>query len=160
MSIELRTGHAMRRVILIALISLLGCAPRAGRVVMPSGVATVDELCRSHPVARDANIRADEIMRSASASMHLIQVRGGEAPHRHARHDLSVTVLRGEGTLRLAGTVQILRAGDVAIVPRGAVHWFTRTGADVAVALAVFSPPLDAPDWVPADDVDSPASAR
>jgi quercetin dioxygenase-like cupin family protein len=54
----------------------------------------------------------------------------------------------------------VLRAGDVTFVPRGVPHWFTRTGADVVVTLAVFSPPLDAPDSVPVDDVDSPATAR
>ncbi len=150
----------MRRVMLLAMVALLGCAPRGVRVVTSSGVETVDELCRRHPLATGANIRADEIARSTSASIHLIQVRGGEAPHRHATHDLSVTVLRGEGILRLAGTTQALHAGDVAVVPRGATHWFTRGGADVAVALAVFSPPLDAPDTVPIDDVDSPAAAR
>jgi quercetin dioxygenase-like cupin family protein len=145
---------------LFAMVALLGCAPRAAHIVTSSGVATVDELCRRHPLAAGANIRADEIARSASASIHLIQVRGGEAPHRHAMHDLSVTVLRGEGVLRLAGAAQALHAGDVAVVPRGATHWFTRGGADVAVALAVFSPPLDVPDTVPVDDVDSPAGAR
>jgi quercetin dioxygenase-like cupin family protein len=145
---------------LIAMTTLLGCAPHAARIVTTSGVATAEELCRRHPLAAGANIRADEIARSAGVSVHLIQVRGGEAPHRHVTHDLSVTVLRGEGILRLAGAAQTLRAGDVAVVPRGATHWFTRGGADVAVALAVFSPPLDAPDTVPADDVDSPAAAR
>jgi mannose-6-phosphate isomerase-like protein (cupin superfamily) len=145
---------------LLALVVAVGCAARTVRVVTPTSVATVDELCRSHPIAADGNIRADEIARSAGGSMHLIQVRGGEAPHRHAMHDLSVTVLRGEGILRLAGATRRLRAGDVAFVPRGAPHWFTRSGADVAVAIAVFSPPLDAPDTVPADDVDSPADAR
>ena len=129
-------------------------------MVTTSGVATVDELCRRHPLDAGADVRADEIARSAGASVHLVQVRTGEKPHRHAMHDLSVTVLHGEGTLRLAGTTQLLHAGDVVVVPRGATHWFTRGGADVAVTLAIFSPPLDAPDTIPVDDVDSPAGAR
>ena len=145
---------------LLAMAVTVACAPRHARVATSSSIAAVDALCRSRPIAGDTNIRADEIARTAGASVHLVQVRGAEAPHRHAAHDLSVTVLRGEGTLRVAGASHHLRPGDVAIVPRGVPHWFTRTGADVAVALAVFSPPLDAPDNVPADDVDSPPDAR
>ena len=146
---------------LLAMALALGCAARdRARVVTPSAIADVDRLCRAHPIADDANIRADLLARSDAASIHLVQVRGAEAPHRHAVHDLAVTVLRGEGTLRLGDTVQTVRAGDVTLVPRGVVHWFTRTGAETAVTVAVFSPPLDAPDFVPAADVDSPATAR
>jgi quercetin dioxygenase-like cupin family protein len=139
---------------------LVGCAPHAAHVVTPSGIATVDELCASRPLTAGAETRADLIARSEGASVHLVQVRGAEKPHRHAVHDLSVTMLRGEGVLRLGGVTRMLRAGDVSFVPRGVPHWFTRTGAEVVVTLAVFSPPLDAPDSVPVDDVDSSPSAR
>ena len=150
----------MRRVMLVAMVAMLGCASPSVHVVTPSGIAAVDELCRSHPIDAGANVRIDEIARSPSASIHLVQVRGGETPHRHAAHDLTVTMLRGEGTLRIADAVHTVHAGDVTFVPRGVVHWFTRSGADIAVTLAVFSPPLDAPDTVPVGDVDSQAGAR
>ena len=86
-----------------------------------------------------------------SASYHLVQVRGSERPHRHIAHDLTVFVLRGQGTLTLGEVRRALAAGDAAVIPRGAVHWFANGGRAPALALVVFTPPLDAPDTVPAE---------
>ena len=58
------------------------------------------------------------------------------------------------------GTMRPLGTGDVAVIPRGSVHHFARTGASPAVALVVFAPSLDAPDNVPVDGVDSPPVPR
>jgi quercetin dioxygenase-like cupin family protein len=151
----------MRTFMLLAMAAALaGCGARAVHVVMPGADATVDELCRRYPIAPDADVRVERIARSDAASVHLVQVRGSETPHRHASHDLAVTMLHGEGLLHVAGATRAVRAGDTVFVPRGALHWFARGGADVAVTLAVFSPPLDAPDTVPVDDVDSSGDAR
>jgi quercetin dioxygenase-like cupin family protein len=118
------------------------------------------DLVRTHPIAPEANIRADEIERTAGGTLHLVQVRGGESPHRHVAHDLVVQVVAGHGALTLGGVRRELRAGDVAVVPRGVPHWFVNTGGDPAIALVVFMPPLDAPDSIPVDAVDSRAGAR
>jgi len=104
-----------------------------------------------HPLAEGQTIRADEVGRTASASYHLVQVRGSEPPHRHATHDLTVFVLRGRGTLTLGEARRALAAGDAAAIPRGAVHWFANEGRAPALAFVVFTPPLDAPDTVPAE---------
>jgi len=66
-------------------------------------------------------------------------------------HDLTVFVLRGQGTLTLGEVRRALAAGDAAVIPRGAVHWFANGGRAPALALVVFTPPLDAPDTVPAE---------
>jgi quercetin dioxygenase-like cupin family protein len=60
-----------------------------------------------------------------------------------------VFVLRGHGTLTLGAERLPLAAGDGALVPRGLPHWFANEGRTAAVAFAVFTPPLDAPDNVP-----------
>ena len=104
-----------------------------------------------HRVAPDQALRVDEVARTASASYHLVQARTGERPHRHVAHDLTVFVLRGGGILTLGATRIPLRAGDAALIPRDTVHWFANDGSAPAVALAVFTPPLDAPDSVPGD---------
>jgi quercetin dioxygenase-like cupin family protein len=139
---------------------MLGCMAPARHVVVPQGDWSVDDLLVRYPMDATANIRADEITRTPGASIHLVQMRGGETPHRHGRHDLEVTVLRGEGTMTLDGTSRHLAAGDVAVVPRGMPHWFVRTGPDLAVALVVFVPPLDQPDTQALDDVDSAGRPR
>src|SRR5205814_5559824 len=104
--------------------------------------AGLDEFLAAHPLADGQTIRADEVGRTASASYHLVQVRGSESPHRHAAHDLTVFVLRGRGTLTLGEGRRALAAGDAAAIPRGAVHWFANGGPPAALALAVFTPPV------------------
>jgi quercetin dioxygenase-like cupin family protein len=128
---------------------------------MGDRIERLDALLARHPLAPGAALRADEIGRTATASVHLVQVRGGESPHRHDTHDLTVAVVRGAGVLTVERTRRRMESGDVAVVPRGAPHWFVNRGSTPAVAIVLYAPPLDAPDLVPvAGDVDSPPSAR
>jgi quercetin dioxygenase-like cupin family protein len=143
----------MRCGILLAALWVGGCVscPPAAQLVTPTQRASVAELVARHPIDAGANIRADEIDRTPGGSVHLVQVRKGESPHRHERHDLVITVISGAGVLNLGDEQRPLRARDVAVVPRGMVHWFVNTGSSVAVALVTFTPPLDAPDSVPVE---------
>jgi len=143
----------MRWIMTLAVACALGCsATREPRVVVGSDEYALDGLLAARPLAADANIRADEVARTTGASVHLVQVRRGESPHRHATHDLTVAVLRGRGRLTVDDTVRAMMPGDVAIVRRGTVHWFVNDDDhEPSVALVVFTPPLDAPDTVPAD---------
>ena len=127
------------------------CTTRTPRVPFGALDGGVDAFLAAHPLAAQQAIRADEVGRTTTASYHVVQVRGAESPHRHATHDLTVLVLRGAGTLTRDSGGVALRAGDAAVVPRGAMHWFANGGGEAAVALVVFTPPLDAPDSVPVD---------
>jgi quercetin dioxygenase-like cupin family protein len=138
------------KVVLLGML-LAGCTARAPRVAVDALDAGLAPFLAAHPLAAGQNIRADEVSRSAGASYHLVQVRGGESPHRHMTHDLTVFVLRGEGTLNLETRRVALAAGDAAVVPHGTVHWFVNHARDAALAFVVFTPPLDAPDSVPVD---------
>ncbi len=132
-------------------VLLAGCAHRSPVFDVGTLADGLDVFLAGHPLATGQNIRADEVGRTATASYHVVQVADRETPHVHATHDLTVLVLRGEGTLtRDAGTLR-LRAGDVVVVPRDRMHWFARDGVAPAVALVTFTPPLDAPDNVPVD---------
>ena len=142
-----------------AVLLLAGCGAPV-RVLVDGAPIDVAELMRRFPLEPTANLRADPIGRTQGASLHVVQIRGGEAPHRHLAHDLVVTLVRGEGTLTLAGTRHPLAAGDVAVVPRGTSHWFVRSGCQPAVAVATFVPPLDAPDVVLDGGVDSAGATR
>jgi quercetin dioxygenase-like cupin family protein len=126
------------------------CAQREPRLeigALANGVAPFLEAHRRGP---EQEIRVDEVARTGNATYHVVQVRGHgrEHPHRHATHDLTVLVLRGRGTLHLDDTARTLAPGDVALVPHGAAHWFANESTADAVALVIFSPPLDAPDVV------------
>ena len=140
----------MRVILVVLLAGALACARRAPRIDLPPLADGTHAFLAAHPLAAGQNIRVDEVGRTRSASYHLVQVRGGESPHRHETHDLSVVVLAGGGTLDLGARRLTLDAGDVAVIPRGEVHWFTNRGRGNALALVLFSPPLDAPDSVPA----------
>jgi len=152
--------HACR---IVALAVLVGCrapAPITPRVAIGALQHGLDSFLAAHPLAKDAEIRADLLQRMSGASVHVVQVRGRERPHRHMEHDLVVEVLRGDGVLTLAGTAIPMRAGDSVAVPRGTAHWFASTPGSLSVALATFAPPLDAPDMAPVADVDSPTDRR
>src|SRR5262245_13697890 len=119
-------------------------------------VGTLDEgldaFLAAHRPAAGQEIRVDEVARTPSASYHLVQATGRERPHRHVAHDLTVVVLRGHGTLTIDTARVTLTAGDAVLIRRGVPHWFANEGGhSPAVALATFTPPLDAPDNQPVE---------
>jgi quercetin dioxygenase-like cupin family protein len=152
------TRRRARTAWLAALLAIGGCTARSAHIEVGSLAAGLDPFLAAHPLASAQNIRADEVERTSGASYHVVQIRGGETPHRHGTHDLTALVLRGEGAMTLGSDRLAVAAGDVVVVPRGTVHWFTNTGRGVSVALVTFTPPLDAPDTEPA--IDSPPDRR
>src|SRR5579884_4111556 len=114
--------------LLLVLLAAVGaCAPRRPHAVVGLLEDGVAAFAAQHPLAAGEAMRVDE---------------------------LTVHVLSGGGVLVLARRRVTLRAGDVVLIARGVTHWFTPGGREPAVALAVFTPPLDGPDAVPVD-VDS-----
>jgi quercetin dioxygenase-like cupin family protein len=99
----------------------------------------------------DQNILPLALGQTDTLSYYLIQIRNREAPHIHQSHDLVVTLLRGEGKLHQGGKPLAMRAGDVAVVPRGIVHYFVNTGRQPAAAFVTFAPPYDGKDNVPVE---------
>jgi len=147
--------HALRPPALVLFVGLLGCASRRPLV---AGGPNLDSFLTVHRLSPGEDLRADEVARTASASYHVVQAVRGEQPHRHLTHDLTLVVLRGRGTLVIGGDRFAVRAGDAAVIPRATPHAFLNEGRTPAVTLAVFSPPLDAPDRAPA--FDSPLTDR
>ena len=89
---------------------------------------------------------------TAWVSHHVAVVRTEEKPHYHRFHDLTVTVLRGEGVLNVGTRAIRMKPGDVAHVHRGTPHFFRNTGEEPAAAFVVFSPPFDGRDTVTAKE--------
>jgi quercetin dioxygenase-like cupin family protein len=150
---------------------VFACGWRPGATAEPQvlvGAVESQGLTRylaTRPLAAGQGIRNDEIGRTPAASHHLVQIATAETPHRHRAHDLTVTLLLGEGVLHVEERTVPMRAGDVAVVARGVPHWFVRTGDRAAVTFVVFTPPLDAPDTHPVEPnapgaVDSPKGRR
>ena len=77
----------------------------------------------------------------------LVFIRTSETPHYHAEHDLTFVLLKGKGELYLDGKREILEEGDVAFIPKGAVHFYKNLD-EISILLAVFSPKYDGKDSV------------
>jgi mannose-6-phosphate isomerase-like protein (cupin superfamily) len=144
-----------RLVLVVAtLVMLAGCAvtPANPRILLqyekgPDGGRLSDLMSR----AGGGPVAVIDLGRTAWVSHHLAVVRDAESPHYHRFHDLTVTVLRGQGTMDLDGKKYPLEAGDVVHVNRGLRHFFRNTGKEPAAAFVIFSPPYDGRDTVTAE---------
>jgi quercetin dioxygenase-like cupin family protein len=69
----------------------------------------------------------------------------GVGPGRHIHHKQDETFFFLEGTfdVEIDGEVHRMHAGDVAFIPKGAVHAWKNVGEDVGRLRYVFSPALD-----------------
>lgn len=88
--------------------------------------------------------------KTREASYHLIRVGASEQPHTHDRHDIIVTVLRGNATVHLGRRVFRAEPGDVIEIPRGMVHWAEIAEGASCEIYAVITPPFDGKDRQPA----------
>lgn len=141
-----------RAVVVLAAAGLLtGCGARARppAFVLPGVADAVPVTLAADPGPPGADIHAHPVTAGANASVALVTIRDREALHTHARYDLTVLLVRGEGTLWLDGVARPMRAGDGAFIPRGTPHRFVNTGRRPAAAVVVFAPPFAGPDQVP-----------
>lgn len=83
------------------------------------------------------------------ATLLTVAVRTGEKPHRHMKSDMLVVSLQGKGEMTVGERTIPMQAGDTAFVPKGTPHSFVNKGAGDALALVLFSPPLQPGDSVP-----------
>ncbi|MGH7860029.1 MAG: cupin domain-containing protein, partial [Candidatus Binatia bacterium] len=89
---------------------------------------------------------------TAWVSHHVAIVRTEERPHYHRFHDLTVSLLQGEGILNVDQRQIEMKEGDVAHINRGTPHFFRNSGKNPAVSFVIFSPPFDGRDTVSAKE--------
>ena len=131
-------------------VASAGCAHQPRLLLpVPPRVAEIGATLEGVPLPAGENIRATPLQRGEHGSVTLVQIRDRETPHVHTRYDITVTLMRGAGTLHLAGAALPMRAGDAAFVPRGTPHFFVNHGSEPAAALVSFAPPFDGPDQEP-----------
>lgn len=142
---------------LFILIGLMMPVPRspeeAGRILLGSGFSTEQDLkswLEEHPIKANQPFRIDSLTRTARSSSAIAQILKREEYHRHMKHDLTVTLLRGKGRMLLDGKIYKVQSGDVVHIPAGMPHAFLNGSSRKlpAVALAVFVPPFDGKDSV------------
>jgi len=102
------------------------------------------DVVREKPIAKDEDVSLIPLFSDENSSCYILQVNDAEEPHIHEKHDLTLILKRGEGTLNLRDRVLPMNAGDVAFIPRGAPHWFVNDKkGSAAIAFLVFSPSFD-----------------
>jgi quercetin dioxygenase-like cupin family protein len=143
-----------RLVFALALLGTTGCAAAPYVTLSDARGAqrtSVARLLATHPLPAEQNISVLALGHTESMSYHLVQVRDRERPHKHAVHDVAVTLLRGQGQLHVGGVAYDMHAGDVAAITRGMPHYFVNGGSAPAAAFAIFTPPYDGQDQVPVE---------
>ena len=138
-----------------AVVSLAGCgSATSANPTISLRYEKALELHNLESMVRRAGpgpVAVVDLGRTAWVSEHIVVVREGEAPHYHRFHDLTITVMRGEGVMDVEGRRFTMKAGDVAHINRGVRHYFRNTSRDPSAAFVVFSPPFDGRDTVTAE---------
>lgn len=111
--------------------------PRLG-----SAISLADSLKKEHP-DKGTHLFAE----GKNATVNLINTSSPVPAHYHAKHDETVIIVRGSGTMRLGDQERTVRAGDLMFIPQGTPHAFVPHGDDV-VAVSVFSPKFDGTDRI------------
>jgi len=135
---------------LAAGVFLAGCAATDTRIVgaYPGPLALQDwsAIANTNRPGRGEILKVVDLGRSEALSNHLAIVQSRELPHRHNRHDATVTLLRGHGTMTIGRETRHVREGAVIFIPRGVVHHYTNESDPPTVALVVYAPPFDGRD--------------
>ncbi len=134
---------------LLALV-LMGCTAKDSTIVghYPGPMALQDwrTIAGTNQPQRGEILRIVDAGRSESLSNHIVIVRSRELSHRHNRHDSTVIILEGRGTIVVGKEKRKVKAGSVLFIPRGTVHNYTNESKKPTVALVVFAPPFDGQD--------------
>ncbi len=146
MRLRIRAGA----LVWLAALLLLGCARLDSSIVGHySGDLALQDwstIAKMNQPGRGEILRIVEAGRSNTLSNHIVVVRSRELPHRHNRHDSTVILLQGRGTIVVGKERKQVRPGAVLFIPRGTIHHFANDARDPSVALVVFSPPFDGKD--------------
>src|SRR5438067_603194 len=133
--------------VVIASLALSACALQPKRVFYQRNAVggldwkSLDLYLFEHQLPPDQNISNTTIREYETSSVHLVQIRGAEKPHRHQYHDSVVFIEAGQGTLYLGKNAVKVKTGSVIFIEHNTPHYFVNEGAEPAVALVVFSPP-------------------
>ncbi len=135
----------MRRAIpLLAGILLSGVVHALDWVGVPEDGQTtrrnLDQMMQQYPLGANENIRFTRLSSDGLSTNLLMQVRGREPLHHDADSDITMFLLRGQGTIRIGDRSFPVKAGDVLHIPRGVPHGFVNQGSGIGIALLVLSP--------------------
>lgn len=118
----------------------------AGKADSFSG--NVREAIQKNPIGAEEKTKLLPFFENADHTVNLIQTRGAVPAHHHVEHDEMVMVLEGKGTFTIEGQTREVAAGDILLIPRGAVHSYVHQGEGITAVVSVFSPKFDPKDRI------------
>jgi quercetin dioxygenase-like cupin family protein len=132
------------------------CPPSVPLSVQVAGkadsfVGNVREAIQKNPIGAEEKTKLLPLFENADHSVNVIQTRGTVPAHHHVEHDEMVMILEGKGTFTIEGQTRDVAAGDILIIPRGAVHSYTHQGDGTTAVVSVFSPKFDPKDRIMAE---------
>jgi len=108
----------------------------------------VQEAIQKNPLGAEEKTKLLPLFENADHTVNVIQTRGMVPAHHHVEHDEMVMVLEGKGTFTIEGQTREVAAGDILIIPRGAVHSYMHQGDGRTAVVSVFSPKFDPKDRI------------
>lgn len=131
-------------------IFFIGCACPKGKIYSTTDAGLFSknwrEIVQDNLIGKDENIKVTPLFKNEASSHFIIQIRDREKPHIHETHDLTVVVKKGKGVLHLGKDELPMRQGDIAFIPKGALHYFVNTSSAPSVAYVIFTPFYDGKD--------------
>ncbi len=103
-------------------------------------LGNVREAVEKNKLGESEKTKLFPLFENADHTVNVIQTRGAVPAHYHADHDELVLILEGAGKFTIEGQTHDVKAGEVQVIPRGAVHSFMNDGQNVTVVVSVFSP--------------------
>lgn len=111
----------------------------------------VREAIQKNAIGAEEKTKLFALFENADHTVNLIQTRGAVPAHHHVEHDELVLILEGHGKFTIEGQDRDVAAGDILIIPRGAVHSFVHQGDGITAVVSVFSPKFDPKDRIMAE---------
>lgn len=110
-------------------------------------VGTVAKLLAEVTADPAAPITTAPFATGEHCSINLLSVKGIVPDHYHEKHEESVFIEFGTGTMRLGDKRVRVAAGDLMHIPKGVVHGFVPDSGAVRV-VSIFAPAFDGKDRV------------
>jgi mannose-6-phosphate isomerase-like protein (cupin superfamily) len=112
------------------------------------GAQTVSKTDTIGSTSKTENIYNKALYSDSLCSSFCIVIKNEVKPHKHHYHSEHVTVLEGEGLMKLDGKSFTIRKGDVVFIPKNAVHSVKRIGLIPLKVISVQAPYFDGKDRV------------
>jgi quercetin dioxygenase-like cupin family protein len=125
---------------LLAATLLFADTPRLPKV---EDIASILHLVKLQPGA----VPVRTFVQGENLTVNVVTPSSPIPAHYHAKHEEVVYVVKGSGTMELAGETRDVKEGDLVYIHRKAAHSFRPKGKEVRV-LSIFAPAFDGKDRI------------